>query len=251
MVIADPFGSWVQGAHEGQQDAIAMRQAQDQAAQSAYGLNRSAAFDPQQYRMLHNAADTSDLELGQNKQIYGENIPYHAAQAGLNRAELGNAAEQVNLGDPGAYYPYATTHGAQFTPGGGISHPVMGQDGQMHYVVTPAGNITSPQQIQAQIRAAYDAARIGIGQEGVELRQEGLGLRYPGGNPMQSGGYLQLPGTPPAAKTTAPATTPNTAFPNTPMNLHPPQAQVDNPYGLDPYAVAKKSGLRTNTGVAA
>jgi len=145
MIVADPFGSWVQGAHEGQQDAISMREAQDRAAQQAYGLSKASQFDPQQYRLLHNAADTSDLELGENQLIYGkDHIPYHAAQAGLNREELGNVGAQVNLGDPGAYYPYAVSHGAQFTPGGGISHPVMGQDGHIHYAVTPAGNIASP-----------------------------------------------------------------------------------------------------------
>jgi hypothetical protein len=244
VIVADPFGSWVQGAHEGQQDAIALREAQDRSAQNAYNLQHAATFDPQQYRMLHNAADTSSLELGQNQKIYGADIPFNNAQVGLEHARLGNAAEQTNLGDPAAYYKYATQYGGgQYTPAGGIRYPVTGADGQTHWVATPEGSVVSPQQLNPYYRSMYNQGRLEQGQEGrdiqmrrLEDQEGGMGGMFDYGNHS-----LGIPRqNPPAARVTAPQT-------NAPINLNAPQASVP---GMDPYGLARKAGTNRDPRIA-
>ncbi len=230
MVISDPFGSWVKGAHEGISDAIALRNAQDEAAQRAYNLQTQSQFDPLRYQLAQNQVATSGLELGANKDIYGAKNPQQLSQAAVERAQLGNVQGRVQLGDTGAYYPFATTHGGALTPEGGIQYQGVGVDQQPHAITTPYGMINNQQALYHQMQAMYQQARVQAQLRGQDIRAEDFEIAHgmaPG--TLNSGNYgANSTGDvfggafnkPPAATQTAPVAP---QFPNKPVDLHPSQ----------------------------
>lgn len=223
MQVADPFGSWVKGAQEGQQSAIALRNAEDEAAQRAYNLQIAQQTDPLRYNMLKNQSETSDLELGANKDIYGAKFPQQLSAADLEGKQLRNVEARVGMGDISSYIPFAASHGGQFTPTGAIQYPVMGADGQVHYAATPPERLGSQQAYHNMLMQQYQQARVQAQLRGQDLRFD----EWMGGHPNASGsidyghplsGLPGLNGQPPAAHTT----TPNA---NQPIDLR-------NPYNM-------------------
>ena len=186
-----------------------MRNAQDDAAQRAYNLKTQAQFDPLKYR-------TAQLELGQNEKIYGSDIPYHMAQAGETKAQLGNIEGQVGMGDPAAYYKYSVEHGGgQFTPNGGLRYPVMGSDGQMHYVGDEPGSIQSANRYHYGMQQDYQYQQALQREQNLSEREREFNERQLRGIPASSGSYLQLP-----TQQVNPAATVTPTAPSTPYAAH-------------------------------
>jgi hypothetical protein len=228
--VADPFGSWVQGAHEGLQDAAAMREAQDRAARNAFDLNRDATMNPYHLEVLRSEAGLKGLDLAESQQLYNAGIPLDMARARLEAERLHNTEFPSSMGDYGPYYQYQTQHGGgQFTPQG-VQYPIRDSQGNQQYYETPYGNVRSPAQLNPYYRGLYNQERIDLGEEGRDIQRRrledqegsgtyGAGISY-GYHPSHSiFGNNGLGGNnPPAAHVTADSS----LYPNTPIDLRRP-----------------------------
>lgn len=180
MIIADPFGSWVKGAHEGINDALALHRGQDEAAQSAYGLQRAAQGDPYHLAMLRNAATTSGINTGVQQSLYNS--------GDLERAERGRA--QLQQMGPSLAAAQHNIYGPLFGALGQIDpnmHPGVeglsediGKDPttgeQIHYN-TPFNTIYSPQLLQRTAQVAGINDRYDIAQQKIAIQKQAEALK--------------------------------------------------------------------------
>lgn len=202
MIIFDPFGSWVKGAHEGLSDALAMRQGQDATARSGYDLQRDTQIDPYKAQEAQAEAGIQALNLKQGNEFEAAGIPLADQQARLHRAELANTQISANMGDRAPYFQYQQQHGAQIAPEG-LQYPTTDYSGKQQFLYTPYGEVQSPGQdrmdanherflIQQerirQAQARIDAAAGRTNGGGVLSQHSPFGAGgIPGASPMPAG----------------------------------------------------------------
>lgn len=163
MIVADPFGSWVTGRHEGQQDAIALNEAQRNAAKGAMDLNTQAQMNPYQLELAKARAGTEALNYKQSQQFDELGLPLQQEQLKTNL--LGQKLNQ-GFADYGDAFPIMQQLAKLYngaiqpsTPGGtpSVQHPYQYNGGEYTYGV-PTPNIGSPRQAQIDSMQQYRVA---------------------------------------------------------------------------------------------
>jgi len=175
VIIADPYGSWVQGAKEGLTSSIALRNAEDEAAQHAYALQRAHQFDPYNLQELQARAKMEGI----NADIAGQyGIPMAKAQLEQQQFKVPEAAATFGYTNPLLQYFQQQNPNVQFDPNGNLISSLHGTQGDIT-TATPFANIRSPQDMMMQLRAMginnleeYRQAIEGIRRRD-ELRKEG------------------------------------------------------------------------------
>lgn len=160
MIIADPFGSWVQGAREGTQDAISIRQAQDAAAANAYGLQSASQADPIRLQILRNQARLSDLNANTAQQVSDSGLPLQNARTASQTAQAALAAHLADYGSPGYLQQLSTglTPGVQVGTHEGTQYvqtPITDSQGHGINTAYPVANIESPHAVNARLQAQH------------------------------------------------------------------------------------------------
>ena len=236
MIIADPWGSWVQGTHEGLQDAASMQRARDETAQANYGLTKAAINDPYYTQMLRNNATQSGIHTDLMQGAYDSGDLGRIQHAQAVQAQLNPLMSAANLGVTGPFagavpglFPGTT---AQQTAGGPVFSTSTGNGTS---TMNPIGGIVSPNQLHwdayGQMHNQQQENLEQYRQERMEFEREKQLWRQ-GQHPMQLG---QQPGTggsgafPAQYPNAAPAPAP--APPVAPLNQ---QQQWHDAYGAHP-----------------
>lgn len=178
MIIADPFGSWVKGAHEGMQDAIALRNAQDRTAQDNYGLQAAAQADPLRLQLLRDRMQQSGIDTNLLQHQYDTGALQRIEDA---KAVLAQLQPGLRLAPYGINQPLINTAAQNYggTVGNGqLSIPVQGQNGSQQVINTPYGNIVAPQVRGMDNNIAFRNAQLGLGQERVDVQQQRANQAY-------------------------------------------------------------------------
>jgi hypothetical protein len=174
MFVADPFGSWVEGAHLGLEDAAKMQMMNDAAMRNAYGLSLASQADPYHLQQLRYTTQGLGRQNQIEQNLYDAGIMQRVAQARAQREQLQPLLETLNTG---VYGPYLSQlpqifPNMQNVPQAGEVPPgfmtmVQGPNNTRYPVVDPYEQIYSPQRFLNEIRGArlgekmwYDQARI-------------------------------------------------------------------------------------------
>ena len=232
MITKSLLGSWVEGQHLGNQDAIALHSAGDTAAENAYNLERAAQSDPYRLQMIKNSANASNINNDLTNRQYNNGDLYNARHAAAQEEQLKPATSLANLGYTGAVAGLIP----QFDPNvqvddAGFHTPMTDSQGNVRYMQQSPNSLMAPNQLHgyynnliSQIRAQHEqtlaqreADYNRLGQENFELKQR-LGLNKTGGVPATHSVFGS--GIPPVAgaPAAAPAVTPNTSAVTTGYN---------------------------------
>lgn len=177
MIIADPWGSWVKGAREGQQDARENRAAADISGMRNFQLAQGMQDNPYHLQNLQNETAMRTTQA----QNYPEQL-----RLAMQGERFRNTMYPANMGivDP-LVQESIREYGGQMNPGGNFDYTYTNPMGDTITNRTNINDIMSPQSMGAQGRLAqvygvnqYREQEILQRQLEEERRQQALGLRY-------------------------------------------------------------------------
>lgn len=198
MIVANPFGSWVEGARAGQQDAIAMRNAMDEHAMRNYALQREQRFDPYNLQELQARARMANTQADVEGKYAGP-----MAAANLGAAQFKVPYEAAQLGIYGPLYQHMTNqYGTRYDPSGQMTSLLTDRNGNPMPFDQNMKDVMSPQRAMLMARGQRwedldEEAKARL----MFQYQKAMGELNPGGQP---GGNFSL-GIPSAPVTSSPS----------------------------------------------
>lgn len=167
MIVANPYGSWVEGAHAGINDALAIRHGADQSAMANYGLAHAQQFDPYELEGLKAKTRMENLNAD-IAQRYGDPM----AAAKLGEAQFAVPHQAASMGFLGPFFKQlAQQYGINYSPEGAAETTLPGPNGTSTQHLDRMGNVMSPQ-------FAGVAARAGRYEDLDEEAQQRLYLQW-------------------------------------------------------------------------